>query len=537
MWNSAARIHGMPFTAANKVSSMMPDLNCPRLEVLLDENAGIKKLYQNDPEFKVVYDDAINLQDCIASIGVHACYAADTLVTTSNGYKNIQDVVVGDKVLTISGLYEDVVNTIVTENKDTLKVSGSSFLSFEATADHPIYVATKNSETNSYEYGFKNIENIDISKDMLVYSINNNSTMPDIDFKNINYTSESFWELLGLFVADGWTENPRRNDHRVILCSEKNEEEKKYISNLFLESGITFRLEEVRTTYKYNFHIKGNNIYDIALMFGRGAKNKEIPGFVFDLPKNYIKAFIKGYLYGDGSSEDWGYSYRTVSTKLAIGITSLVAKAYGKVGTINKNIRSNTSIIEGRTVNQSDIYSCYIRNNTRSYIIDGENILCKINSIEEGSKNISVYNLTVANNSTFVANNIITHNCGAIIADEPLYNYIPLWDSKGQPVSQYEGAQVEEEGLVKLDILGLKTLSVLNTARRLILERTGEDIDYYTMPVDDAEAYKIMWEGQNVGIFQFEGAGISGFVNACKPRTIHDVAVITSVYRPKGLGH
>ena len=57
------------------------------------------------------------------------------------------------------------------------------------------------------------------------------------------------------------------------------------------------------------------------------------------------------------------------------------------------------------------------------------------------------------------------------------------------------------------------------------------------MPVDDAEAYKIMWEGQNVGIFQFEGAGISGFVNACKPRTIHDLAVITSVYRPKGLGH
>ena len=52
------------------------------------------------------------------------------------------------------------------------------------------------------------------------------------------------------------------------------------------------------------------------------------------------------------------------------------------------------------------------------------------------------------------------------------------------------------------------------------------------MPVDGEEAYKIMWEGQNVGIFQFEGAGISGFVNACKPRTIHDVAVITSVYRP-----
>ena len=53
---------------------------------------------------------------------------------------------------------------------------------------------------------------------MLVYSINDNSTMPDIDFKNINYTSESFWELLGLFVANGWTENLRKYDYRVILC-------------------------------------------------------------------------------------------------------------------------------------------------------------------------------------------------------------------------------------------------------------------------------------------------------------------------------
>ena len=57
VWNASARIHGLPFAAANKVSSMMPDINCPKLEVLLDENKEIKELYSKDSEFKEVYDD------------------------------------------------------------------------------------------------------------------------------------------------------------------------------------------------------------------------------------------------------------------------------------------------------------------------------------------------------------------------------------------------------------------------------------------------------------------------------------------------
>ena len=84
-------------------------------------------------------------------------------------------------------------------------------------------------------------------------------------------------------------------------------------------------------------------------------------------------------------------------------------------------------------------------------------------------------------------------------------------------------------------MLGLKTLTVLNFARDLIKKRHGIDIDWYNLPMDNEAAYKVLWNERNYGIFQFEEAGMSGFVNACKPKTIHDIAVIVSTYRPKAV--
>lgn len=125
------------------------------------------------------------------------------------------------------------------------------------------------------------------------------------------------------------------------------------------------------------------------------------------------------------------------------------------------------------------------------------------------------------------------HACGVALSDRPLWEDVPLWDSKGAPVIQWEGNKIEDtSNVVKLDVLGLKTLTVLNFARDLIKKRHGIDIDWYNLPMDNEAAYKVLWNERNYGIFQFEEAGMSGFVNACKPKTIHDIAVIVSTYRP-----
>ena len=125
------------------------------------------------------------------------------------------------------------------------------------------------------------------------------------------------------------------------------------------------------------------------------------------------------------------------------------------------------------------------------------------------------------------------HACGVAISDRPLWEDVPLWDSKGAPVIQWVGNKIEEQAnVVKLDLLGLKTLELLAFARDLIKRRHGVDIDWYNLPIDDEKAYKVLWNERNYGIFQFEEAGMSGFVNACKPKTIHDIAVIVSTWRP-----
>lgn len=159
----------------------------------------------------------------------------------------------------------------------------------------------------------------------------------------------------------------------------------------------------------------------------------------------------------------------------------------------------------------------------------------KLSSVynESNDETVNVYNLTVLDDSSYVANGIAVHNCGVALSDRPLWEDVPLWDSKGKTVTQWEGNKIEEyAGIVKLDILGLKTLGVLEYAKKLIKDRHGIDIDWYTLPMDDEKAYKIMWDRRNYGIFQFEESGMSSFINKCKPKTIHDIAVCVSTWRP-----
>lgn len=363
VFKSAARIHGMSFEKANKISNLMPDINCPRLEVLLEENSDIKKLYNSDPEIKEIWDDAIKLQDCISATGIHACFIAGTKVTIKRTedsepeYMNIEDVKVGYLALTASSNWKPVVDTQINETKKTnlvtlayQHVNYDDFCQVTCTLDHPILV---------------------------VNSINEE---PEEDGSHIGYCS---------WVKAEYT---KRRDG-------------------FVSQDIN----------------------------GEGS----IPRMILDV---------------------WKYS---------------------------------------------NYYN------------------------ESNDETVNVYNLTVLDDSSYVANGIAVHNCGVALSDRPLWEDVPLWDSKGKTVTQWEGNKIEEyAGIVKLDILGLKTLGVLEYAKKLIKDRHGIDIDWYTLPMDDEKAYKIMWDRRNYGIFQFEESGMSSFINKCKPKTIHDIAVCVSTWRP-----
>jgi DNA polymerase-3 subunit alpha len=126
-----------------------------------------------------------------------------------------------------------------------------------------------------------------------------------------------------------------------------------------------------------------------------------------------------------------------------------------------------------------------------------------------------------------------THAAGVVIADRPLIELVPLYrDPRAQlPATQFSMKWAEAAGLVKFDFLGLKTLTVIETARKLIA-RKGIDIDPATFPLDDPATYALLQRGDTVGVFQLEGQGMRDALRKLKPDRFEDIIAIVALYRP-----
>ncbi len=126
-----------------------------------------------------------------------------------------------------------------------------------------------------------------------------------------------------------------------------------------------------------------------------------------------------------------------------------------------------------------------------------------------------------------------THAAGVVIGDRPLNELVPLYrDPKSlMPVTQFSWKWVEPAGLVKFDFLGLKTLTVLDRAVKLV-RRRGIDIDLSTLPLDDANTYQMLTRGETMGVFQVESAGMRRALIDMRPDRFEDLIVLVALYRP-----
>ncbi|MEZ2331074.1 DNA polymerase III subunit alpha [Mesorhizobium sp. RCC_202] len=126
-----------------------------------------------------------------------------------------------------------------------------------------------------------------------------------------------------------------------------------------------------------------------------------------------------------------------------------------------------------------------------------------------------------------------THAAGIVIGDRPLSELVPMYRDprSDMPVTQFNMKYVEQAGLVKFDFLGLKTLTVLETAVKLI-RRRGIDIDLATIPLDDPETYAMLSRGEVVGVFQVESAGMRKALIGMRPDCIEDIIALVALYRP-----
>jgi len=125
------------------------------------------------------------------------------------------------------------------------------------------------------------------------------------------------------------------------------------------------------------------------------------------------------------------------------------------------------------------------------------------------------------------------HAAGVVIAPKPLTEFVPLYKSaKDEITTQWAMKEIERVGLLKMDFLGLSTLTLLDDAVKHIKETTGQDIDLATLPQDDAKTYQLFQNGQTHGVFQFESSGMRDVLRKAKPQVLEDLIALNALYRP-----
>lgn len=376
----------------------------------------LKDDYRNGEWFAddIMGVDAGSLPDADCWTFGAPCFLKGTMITTHRGIIPIEEIQPGDYVLTHKNRFQRVVKPMINVKKGIyiLKVKGSPIT--EVTGNHRFYVRDKKKIWNTFlkkyemyisDPYWKEIQNFD-GNELVQFTINKKS-------ENIyDLTEEECW-LIGRYIADGYIRDDERKDRpsrnqKVIFCIGKGKEDEfNSYSSLYSMSKTDGK--------NVNKYITGNKkLFALCSKCGRGAENKIIPQFILNLDPEMIKFFISGYMSGDGSISGRLWKATSVSKKLIYQLGQCVSKAYGVGYSIYFDKRPEKCTIEGRMVNQKDIWSITFRlsaEKMQSYYIDGS-LWQPVRNIEYNPKRKEiVYNMEVENDNSYTANNMGVHNC------------------------------------------------------------------------------------------------------------------------------
>jgi DNA (cytosine-5)-methyltransferase 1 len=409
------------------------------LECLLacDIDKACRVVYKNnygiDPVEDVKKINPETLEDFSILCGGFPCFVAGTKVLTEEGYKNIEDVTLDNKLMTHTGKFQNIINLQRTNYNGSLyKIQAKYHTSFTTTEKHPFYVREKtrrwNTETNKYDYTYnqpewKRAQNL-TKNDYFGMKINQNRIIPEFNFDDIGsikLDDVDMWFMMGYHIGNGclddYMENKKTGKRRNRICFCINEKHIELVLNK-CKKFVTFKFGYYSCkSGKASVYTVSNKLwFNILKLFGKYAHGKLIPEWVQDAPKEYIEHFIDGYRTADGCiTKNERYSFTTVSYNLAFGLQRLYLKL-GHLFSINKFIRPKTTVIEGRTVNQRDTYLVrgYVRETKRQYPSFIEDDYAwfapfKMEKIE--LENEPVFNFEVENDNSYCVENIVASNC------------------------------------------------------------------------------------------------------------------------------
>ena len=360
------------------------------------------------------------------------CFTGDSLVLTNDGYKRIDEINIGDMVLTHMNRYKKVTNIFNQGIKDIVSVKGMAIHDIRTTENHKFLTRERyrlwNNDRKSYDRMFHNPKWVEV-KDLtrshyLGLAINQKSELPvwngytnswntgyGVRTHRTNFIkplleNNDFWWLMGRYVADGW----HRSQGGIVIAvpDSKLEEFENRVNKLF-----DYSVSKERMVNKIHIPIKELELF--TEQFGYYAHGKKISSDVLNLPANLLKPFIEGYFSGDGSYSEGTKLYKCTSTseELIYGIGQCVAKVHHRPYAIYKTIRPDTCVIEGRTVNQRDTYSLTFKMVTgkqdQAFYDDGY-IWFPFDKFENNGKE-TVYDIEVEDDHSFTVFNTIVHNC------------------------------------------------------------------------------------------------------------------------------
>lgn len=359
------------------------------------------------------------------------CFVKGTLVLTETGYQPIENLQVGDKVLTHKGNWKPI-TAIMTSEKKSMQIVGYGHTGLVCSEEHPFLIkhcpkAWKNDirQYRRVHNEMRWVKAKDIKDDMYWASrVDINSlTIPQMEKPNkksaILPIDERLLWLAGRYVGDGWTRLTDTRAELVITCGNHDVSYLKEKLDMWTRKGVRCKDGELSWSYR-NVRTGGqftaNNrglVKWLRSNFGHTALHKTIPSWLYGAPTSYKEAFMSGYLSADGWKKDNKVECSTVSKKLAYGIRTLaVTMGYSPTVYLQRKVNN---VIEGRTVQSHEIYNVkwktiIDRDHEQTFTEDGY-LWTPIKRVEQTGNVEKFYNISVQDDETYIAESIVVHNC------------------------------------------------------------------------------------------------------------------------------
>lgn len=375
--------------------------------------------------------------------GSPPCFPAGVLILARDGMKPIEQVKIGDVVLTHRNRWRRVTATFQ-RRAATVIVKGQGHPGLRTTHEHPFWCRrlgrSWNNSARRYDRTFdapKWVKAGDLGPDRKSHHQGGNAwfwsaptdlppaRIPPIPVENkrshvFEVGSAEFMWIVGAWLGDGWLRTGKTIDGRgtrgeVLICCDKRQAAE--LEHRLSAAKIRFSSTEERTTRRFLIASKPFAAW-LEKHFGRYSDGKRVPAWALGMSEASRRALLDGYLFADGHAasqiKGGGRVSRitTINKDLAVG-ARLLAGTLGKSSTIIWNDLPAKTIIEGREVNQRGFYQVTIYERSRSAFADGGMMWGKVRSVRETGAQEDVFNFEVEQDNSYVADGIVVHNCQA----------------------------------------------------------------------------------------------------------------------------